>query len=57
MDGTKCDKFSNGTATTLDSVTYKVDNHGKTKDVKPPKFMYWVKVTAVAGSNTFMIVN
>ena len=55
MDGTKCDKFSSGTATTLDSVTYKVDNHGKTKDVKPPKFMYWVKVTAVAGNNTFVI--
>ena len=55
MDGTKCAKFSNGTATTLGSVTYQVDNHGKTKDVKPPKFMYWVKVTATAGSNTFVI--
>jgi hypothetical protein len=55
VDGTKCDKFSSGTATTLDTVTYKVDNHGKTKDVKPPKFMYWVKVTALAGSNTFVI--
>jgi hypothetical protein len=55
VDRTKCDKFSNGTATTLDTVTYKVDNHGKTKDVKPPKFMYWVKVTAAAGNNTFVI--
>ena len=55
VDGTKCDKFSSGTATTLDTVTYKVDNHGKTKDVKPGKFMYWVKVTAVAGNNTFVI--
>jgi hypothetical protein len=55
VDGTKCDKFSNGTATTLDTVTYKVDDHGKTKDVKPPKFMYWVKVTAAAGDNTFVI--
>jgi hypothetical protein len=55
VDGTKCDKFSNGTATILDTVTYKVDNHGKTKEVKPPKFMYWVKVTAVAGNNTFVI--
>ena len=55
MDGTKCDKFSSGTAIALDSVTYQVDNQGKTKDVKPPKFMYWVKVTATAGSNTFVI--
>jgi hypothetical protein len=55
VDGTKCAKFSSGTATTLDSVTYQVDNHGKTKDVKPPKFMYWVKVTAAAGNNTFVI--
>jgi hypothetical protein len=55
VDGTKCDKFSSGTATTLGIVTYKVDNHGKTKEVKPPKFMYWVKVTAVAGNNTFVI--
>src|SRR5207244_8334674 len=50
-----CAKFSSGTATTLGSVTYQVDNHGKTKDVRPPKFMYWVKVTATAGSNTFVI--
>jgi hypothetical protein len=55
VDGTNCAKFSSGTATTLGSVTYQVDNHGKTKDVKPPKFMYWVKVTAVAGNNTFVI--
>jgi hypothetical protein len=55
VDGTKCDKFSDGTATTLGIVTYQVDNHGKTKDVRPPKFMYWVKVTAPAGNNTFVI--
>jgi len=55
VDGTKCADFSTGTGETLGSVTYTVDNHGKTKDVKPPKFMYWVKVTAPAGSNTFVI--
>src|SRR4030095_1905352 len=55
VDGTNCAAFSAGTATMLDTVTYKVDNHGKTKDVKPPKFMYWVKVTATAGNNTFVI--
>jgi hypothetical protein len=55
VDGTNCAKFSSGTATTLGSVTYQVDNHGKTKNVRPPKFMYWVKVMAPAGSNTFVI--
>jgi hypothetical protein len=55
VDGTNCAAFSSGTATSLSIVTYQVDNHGKTKDVKPPKFMYWVKVTATAGSNTFVI--
>jgi hypothetical protein len=55
VDGTNCATFSGGTATTLNTVTYQVDDHGKTKDVKPPKFMFWVKVTAAAGSNTFAI--
>ena len=55
VDGTNCAKFSSGTATTLGSVTYQVDNQGKTKNVRPPKFMYWVKVTAAAGNNTFVI--
>jgi hypothetical protein len=55
VDGTNCATFSSGTAITLDTVTYKVDDHGKTNGVKPPKFMYWVKVTAPTGSNTFVI--
>ena len=55
VDGTNCAKFSSGTATTLGIVTYQVDNQGKTKNVRPPKFMYWVKVTAAAGNNTFVI--
>ena len=30
-------------------------NHGKISQVVPSAFYYWVKVTAVAGSNTFTI--
>ena len=54
-DGTTCAQFSSGTAQTLTAVTYNVGSDGKIRDVTPTKFMYWVKVTAPAGNNTFAV--
>lgn len=55
VDGTTCDEVSSGSTDTLSTVTYDVDNKGKTKDVKPAKFIYWTKVTVPAGNNTFVV--
>lgn len=49
-----CSSFSSGTAQTLSSVQYTLNN-GVISQVKPSGFFYWVKVTAPAGSNTFTI--
>jgi hypothetical protein len=52
--GTTCKDFSRGTAQTLSSVNYSVQN-GVIHNVNPGVFFYWVKVTAPAGNNTFTI--
>ena len=52
--GTTCTQFKNGTADTLNSLSYKVRN-GVINQVSPGVFFYWVRVTAPAGSNTFTI--
>jgi hypothetical protein len=52
--GTTCQQFRDTQATTLSELDYIVRN-GKVSSVTPGVFFYWVKVTAVAGSNTFTI--
>ena len=52
---TKCNKFRDGGAQTLSSVSYAVDGQGKIKDVKPDAFLYWVAVTVPAGNNAFTV--
>lgn len=52
--GTTCAQFSGGTAETLSSVQYTVKN-GVIKQEDPGVFFYWVKVTAPAGNNTFVV--
>ena len=52
--GTTCSQFSSGTAETLGSVQYDVNN-GLIDRVLPRSFLYWVKVTAPAGNNVFRI--
>jgi hypothetical protein len=52
---TTCQQFKDGTAGTLSQLDYSVKN-GKINQVSPGVFFYWIKVTAVAGSNTFHIV-
>jgi hypothetical protein len=49
-----CTDFSEGTAQTLSSVQYSVKN-GKINQENPGVFFYWVKVTAPAGNNTFVV--
>jgi hypothetical protein len=51
---TTCSQFNSGTSPTLSSLQYAVKG-GKTSAVSPGVFFYWIKVTAVAGSNTFNI--
>jgi hypothetical protein len=51
---TTCTQFNAGTAATLDTLNYSVKN-GSISQVSPGVFFYWIKVTAVAGSNTFTI--
>ena len=51
---TSCTQFNSGTAATLSELQYSVKS-GKVNQVNPGVFFYWVKVTAVAGSNTFTI--
>jgi hypothetical protein len=52
--GTTCTQFSGGTASTLSTINYTVKN-GLINSTSPGVFFYWVKVTAVAGSNTFVV--
>jgi hypothetical protein len=52
--GTTCAQFSGGTAQTLSSVQYTVKN-GAILQENPGVFFYWVKVTAPAGNNTFVV--
>jgi hypothetical protein len=52
--GATCTDFSGGTAQTLSNVQYSVKN-GKINQENPGVFYYWVKVTAPAGGNTFMV--
>jgi Carboxypeptidase regulatory-like domain len=49
-----CSQFADGSASPLASLIYSVRS-GKISDVQPRSFVYWVKVTASAGSNTFTI--
>ena len=52
--GTTCSQFSSGTAETLGSVQYDVNNNLIDR-VGPHRFLYWVAVTAPAGNNSFRI--
>jgi hypothetical protein len=52
--GTTCSQFSSGTAEILGSVQYRVSND-LIQRILPHNFLYWVKVTAPAGNNTFQI--
>jgi hypothetical protein len=52
---TTCQQFKDGTAGTLTQLNYSVKN-GMINQVSPGVFFYWIKVTAVANSNTFHIV-
>ena len=51
---TTCSQFASGTAETLGSVQYDVNND-LIQRVLPRNFLYWVKVTAPAGNNIFRI--
>jgi hypothetical protein len=52
--GTTCTQFDTGAAETLSTLQYSVQG-GKVNQINPGVFFYWIKVTAVAGSNTFTI--
>lgn len=52
--GTTCAQFSGGTAATLSTISYSVKN-GAIGQTNPGVFYYWVKVTAAAGSNPFVV--
>jgi O-glycosyl hydrolase len=52
--GVSCSQFTGGTATTLSTLTYTTRN-GLIRSVSPSGFVYWVRVTASAGTNTFVI--
>ena len=52
--GTTCSQFSSGSAETLGSVQYGVNND-LIQRILPRNFLYWVKVTAPAGNNTVRI--
>jgi uncharacterized repeat protein (TIGR01451 family) len=51
---TTCSQFNSGSAKTLDAIQYSVKS-GKISQVNPGVFFYYIKVTASAGSNTFVI--
>ena len=51
---TTCSQFASGTAETLGSVQYGVNNNLIDR-VVPHEFLYWVTVTAPAGDNIFRI--
>jgi uncharacterized repeat protein (TIGR01451 family) len=52
--GTTCNQFNEGSATTLSELLYTTRN-GQINSVAPGVFFYWIKVTAVAGGNTFTV--
>ena len=52
--GTTCRDFAGGTSQTLDTVNYSVKS-GKISQENPGVFFYWLKVTASAGNNTFVV--
>jgi predicted extracellular nuclease len=52
--GASCSTFADGTATTLAEITYGL-KRGKVDGLSRDTFSYWVKVSAVSGSNTFTI--
>ena len=52
--GTTCSQFASGTAETLGSVQYGLNND-LIQRVLPRNFLYWVKVTAPAGNHIFRI--
>jgi hypothetical protein len=52
--GTTCSQFSSGTAETLGSVQYDLNND-LIQRLVPRNFLYWVPVTAPAGDNVFRI--
>ena len=52
--GTLCSQFSSGTAETLNSVQYDLNND-LIRRVGPRNFLYWAAVTAPAGNNIFTI--
>ena len=52
--GTTCSQFASGTAETLSSVQYDLNNR-LIHRVLPHSFLYWVRVTAPAGDNIFRI--
>jgi uncharacterized repeat protein (TIGR01451 family) len=51
---TTCALFNSGRSETLSSLQYSVKN-GKVSQVSPGVFFYWLKVTAVAGSNSITV--
>ena len=51
---TTCAQFRDGTAATLSELLY-MTKSGTINSVAPGVFFYWIKVDAVAGSNTFVI--
>ena len=51
---TTCSQFASGTAETLGSVQYDVNND-LIQRLVPRNFLYWVPVTAPAGDNTVRI--
>jgi hypothetical protein len=51
---TTCSSFRDGTSATLTEIQYSVKN-GTINQVNPGVFFYWVKVTAVAGNNSFTV--
>jgi hypothetical protein len=52
---TTCSQFAGGTSPTLSTINYSVSKGKVQQNVNPGVMFYWVKVPAVAGSNTFTI--
>ena len=53
--GVTCKQFSSCSAVTITTAAYTVNSSGLINGVAPGKFVYWVKVTAPAGSNMFVV--
>jgi hypothetical protein len=52
---TTCSQFKSGTASSLGTINYTASNGKIGQNVNPGVFFYWLKVTAVVGSNTFHV--